>query len=111
MHLDPARNALGGYDSGYDRLPWMLLRRGMLLQVLGLFFEHFSAEFFEPAGPGLLTIDDAIDLVGWIDLVDFKVLDTELFIFSHVQDLNLFQHKPTPYAAVKAISLAFGQEG
>jgi hypothetical protein len=24
--------------------------------------------------------------------VDFKVLDTELFVFSHVQDLNLFQH-------------------
>jgi hypothetical protein len=28
------------------------LRRGrFLLQILGLFLEHFSAEFFEPASP------------------------------------------------------------
>jgi len=83
----------------------------ILLKVLSLFFEDFSAQFFEPAGPRLLTIDDAVDLVGGIDLMDLKVLGTELLIFSHVQDLNLFQHKPTPCAAVKAISLAFGQEG
>jgi hypothetical protein len=75
----------------------------ILLQVLGLFFEDFSAEFFEPAGTRLLTIDDAIDFVGGIDLVNFKVLDTELFVFSHVQDLNLFQHKPTPCAIAGAI--------
>ena len=64
-------------------------RRRILLEVLGLFFEEFSAEFFEPAGPRLLTINDAIDLVGGIDLVDFKVLDTELFVFSHVQRFEL----------------------
>ena len=84
------------------------LKRGgeegpILLQVLRLFLEDFSTEFFEPAGPRLLTIDDAIDLVGGIDLVDFEVLYTELFVFSHVQDLNLFQHKPTPYASAGAI--------
>lgn len=82
------------------------MRRGtrtILLQVLGLFLENFRAEFFEPAGPRLFSIDDAIDLVGGIDLVDLKVLGAELLVFSHVQDLNLFQHKPSPLGFADAI--------
>jgi hypothetical protein len=65
------------------------------LKISCLFPEKFGRQLFKPTSGGLFPIDDPVDLVVRIDFVDFKVLNPQLLVFSHGQNLHLFEHSPT----------------